>query len=105
MRPPQREGSGAKEAKEAKKHADCRLAVGLRSHVSLSSRACVLVNVTPKSDVPVMVTRGNPSLTYLDATGEAIEADSYYFDDHDPSGVDTAVVADAKDQQVWGTGG
>src|SRR5690606_20733283 len=57
--------------------------------------AGVLVEVTAKWDVPLMVTRGYPSLSYLHSAGEAIQADGvetfiYYFGDRDPSGVDIA---------------
>lgn len=57
--------------------------------------AGVLVEVTSKWDVPLMVTRGYPSLSYLHEAGEAIRYGEvptfiYYFGDHDPSGVDIA---------------
>lgn len=57
--------------------------------------AGVLVEETDPYDVPLMVTRGYPSLSYLHEAAEAI-ADRrkptfiYYFGDHDPSGVDIA---------------
>jgi hypothetical protein len=55
--------------------------------------AGVLVDVTGKWDVPLMVTRGYPSVSFLHAAGEQISAKNcpvylYYFGDHDPSGVD-----------------
>lgn len=55
--------------------------------------AGVLFDVTAKWDVPLMVTRGYPSLSFLYSAGEAIaETDKpvflYYFGDHDPSGQD-----------------
>ena len=55
--------------------------------------AGVLVDVTEKWDVPLMVTRGYPSLSFLHAAAEAIEDDGkptyiYYFGDRDPSGRD-----------------
>lgn len=55
--------------------------------------AGVLIEETWEYDVPLMVTRGYPSLTFLHAAGEQIEAEGkptfvYYFGDHDPSGVD-----------------
>jgi len=55
--------------------------------------AGVLVDVTGEWDVPLMVTRGYSSLTFLHSAAEAIAAQSkpaylYYFGDHDPSGVD-----------------
>lgn len=55
--------------------------------------AGVLYEVTAEWDVPLMVTRGYPSLSYLFEAAEAIKAQQrpvslYYFGDHDPSGVD-----------------
>ena len=55
--------------------------------------AGVLVDVTAKYDVPLMVTRGYASLSYLHSAAEAIAAKGkpayvYYFGDHDPSGQD-----------------
>ncbi len=52
--------------------------------------------VYPKTaawDVPLMVTRGYPSISYLYAAAEAMDWQEkpcylYYFGDHDPSGVD-----------------
>jgi Protein of unknown function C-terminus (DUF2399) len=57
--------------------------------------AGVLLEVTDAWDVPLMVTRGYPSLTFLHSAAEQI-ADAgkpaflYYFGDYDPSGVDIA---------------
>jgi hypothetical protein len=53
----------------------------------------VLYDVTEEWDVPLMVTRGYPSLSFLHSAGESIaEVEKpvflYYFGDHDPSGVD-----------------
>lgn len=53
----------------------------------------VLYRVTAQWDVPLMVTRGYPSISFLHAAAEAIAAEGrptylYYFGDHDPSGVD-----------------
>ena len=53
----------------------------------------VLYQVTHKWDVPLMVTRGYASLSYLHSAAETIQAEGkpshiYYFGDHDPSGVD-----------------
>ena len=53
----------------------------------------VLYDVTARWDVPLMVTRGYPSLTFLYSAAEAIAdqhkpAYLYYFGDRDPSGVD-----------------
>ncbi len=55
--------------------------------------AGVLVDTTAGFDVPLMVTRGYPSISFLHSAGEAIaEIDKpvflYYFGDRDPSGVD-----------------
>jgi hypothetical protein len=55
--------------------------------------AGVLYQVTSTWDVPLMVTRGYPSLTFLHESAEAIAAQGkpvwiYYLGDHDPSGVD-----------------
>lgn len=58
--------------------------------------AGVLVEVTDEWDVPLMVTRGYPSISFLYSAAEAIRERSdhgqrteiYYFGDHDPSGVD-----------------
>src|SRR5690606_5014507 len=55
--------------------------------------AGVLYQETAKWDVPLMVTRGYPSLSYLHEAAEAISYEEkptflYYLGDHDPSGVD-----------------
>src|SRR6266508_1555059 len=55
--------------------------------------AGVLLDVTDPWDVPLMVTRGYPSLTFLHSAGEQISQIGkpcflYYFGDYDPSGVD-----------------
>lgn len=59
--------------------------------------AGVLVDVTDEWDVPLMVTRGYPSMSFLYSAAEAIrdrteQGDQrtciYYFGDRDPSGVD-----------------
>jgi hypothetical protein len=54
--------------------------------------AGVLYTVTSEWDVPLMVTRGYPSLTFLHEAAEAMPTDKpvviLYFGDHDPSGVD-----------------
>ena len=55
--------------------------------------AGVLVEVTEEWDVPLMVTRGYPSLSFVNSAAEAIRHQQrpthlYYFGDHDPSGVD-----------------
>ncbi len=53
----------------------------------------MLYDVTAEFDVPLMVTRGYPSISYLYDAAEAIaETDKpaflYYFGDYDPSGCD-----------------
>jgi hypothetical protein len=55
--------------------------------------AGVLYEVTQHWDVPLMVTRGYPSLSYLHEAAESIAAENkpaylYYFGDYDPSGLD-----------------
>ena len=55
--------------------------------------AGVLYQETQKWDVPLMVTRGYPSLSFLHGAALEIEASDkptflYYFGDHDPSGID-----------------
>ena len=55
--------------------------------------AGVVYAVTAEWDVPLMVTRGYPSLSYLHGAAEDLEAQCrpcflYYLGDHDPSGVD-----------------
>lgn len=59
--------------------------------------AGVLVDVTDEWDVPLMVTRGYPSMSYLHAAADVImgrlnrreqRTVVYYFGDRDPSGVD-----------------
>jgi hypothetical protein len=54
--------------------------------------AGVLLDVTDPWDVPLMVTRGYPSLTFLHSAAEQISEIAkpyflYYFGDYDPSGV------------------
>lgn len=54
--------------------------------------AGVVFQATSKWDVPLMVTRGYPSLSFLSSAAEGMPEDKpcylYYFGDHDPSGVD-----------------
>jgi hypothetical protein len=55
--------------------------------------AGVLIDVTKRWDVPLMVTRGFASLSFLYEAADAIRAQGkpaylYYFGDHDPSGID-----------------
>ena len=52
----------------------------------------MLYPITAQYDVPLMVTRGYPSLTFLHSAAEGILAEDkpaflYYLGDHDPSGV------------------
>jgi hypothetical protein len=59
--------------------------------------AGVVYDVTEEYDVPLMVTRGYPSLSYVHDAAEAIAAQGkpaylYYFGDYDPSGVDIAEI-------------
>lgn len=66
--------------------------------------AGVLYDVTSEWDVPLMVTRGYPSLSYLHEAAEVIaEQDRpvylYYFGDYDPSGVDIARNTEARLRQ------
>lgn len=61
--------------------------------------AGVLYEVTAPWDVPLMVTRGFPSLTYLHDAAESIQhlgkpAFLYYLGDHDPSGLDITRVVE-----------
>ena len=54
--------------------------------------AGVLYPITAQYDVPLMVTRGYPSLTFLHSAAQGILAEDkpaflYYLGDHDPSGV------------------
>ena len=53
----------------------------------------VVFPVTGELDVPLMVTRGYPSISFLHGAAETIARQGkpsylYYFGDHDPSGVD-----------------
>lgn len=55
--------------------------------------AGVIYDVTQEWDVPLMVTRGYPSLTFLQSAAEWMAQEYkpvfvYYLGDHDPSGVD-----------------
>jgi len=68
---------------------DCYVEVWLEK----DALAGVLYDITAKWDVPLMVTRGYPSLSFIHSAAEAIAAESkptylYYFGDLDPSGVD-----------------
>jgi hypothetical protein len=55
--------------------------------------AGVVVDVTDEFDVPLMVTRGYPSISFVQSAAEAMNARDqlpsvYYLGDYDPSGVD-----------------
>jgi len=55
--------------------------------------AGVVVDVTHEFDVPLMVTRGYPSISFVQSAAEAMNKRDqltfvYYLGDHDPSGVD-----------------
>jgi len=61
----------------------------------------VLYQETEAWDVPLMVTRGYPSLSFLYEAGEHLEnsgkpAHIYYFGDYDPSGVDIPRVVEKR---------
>ena len=61
--------------------------------------AGVLFQATAQYDVPLMVTRGYPSITFLNSAAEAINAEDkpaylYYLGDYDPSGVDISRVVE-----------
>ena len=63
--------------------------------------AGVLMEETEPYDVPLMVSRGYASLSFLHSAAAAIEAKGkpayiYHFGDHDPSGVDAARDIEAK---------
>jgi hypothetical protein len=63
--------------------------------------AGVLYDITAPWDVPLMVTRGYPSESFLHEAAEAIKEQSkeayvYYFGDYDPSGVDIAESTERK---------
>lgn len=60
----------------------------------------VLSEETRRYDVPLMVTRGYPSLTFLNSSALALASQQrpayvYYFGDHDPSGVDIPLKVEA----------
>lgn len=55
----------------------------------------VVLPITDEFDVPLMVARGYPSLSFLHSAAEHMAAEDrpcyvYHFGDHDPSGVDAA---------------
>jgi hypothetical protein len=60
----------------------------------------VLYPLTAEWDVPLMITRGFPSLSFLHEAAESIRGESkstylYYIGDHDPSGLDIPRVVEA----------
>ncbi len=62
--------------------------------------SCVLYEETAEFDVPLMVTRGYPSISYLHEAAEAMSAFKkpaylYYFGDYDPSGCDITRAVEA----------
>lgn len=66
--------------------------------------AGVFYDVTAEYDVPLMVTRGYPSLSYVKAAADQILASwkpafIYYFGDYDPSGMDISRDCEAKLRQ------
>lgn len=68
---------------------DCYVEVWLEK----DALAGVLYDITSAWDVPLMVTRGYPSLSFLYSAAEVIAEQEkpvylYYFGDHDPSGID-----------------
>jgi hypothetical protein len=68
-------------------------AVDVEVWLEKDALAGVLYPITSQWDVPLMVTRGYPSLTYLYGAAEAMSETDwptfiYYVGDHDPSGVD-----------------
>jgi hypothetical protein len=78
-------------------------AVAVEIWLEKEALAGVLVEVTDAWDVPLMVTRGYPSMSFLYSAAAAIKSRSdhdqrtkiYYFGDYDPSGrdIDRAVVS------------
>jgi hypothetical protein len=76
---------------------DCYVEVWLEK----DALAGVLMDVTDPWDVPLMVTRGYPSLSYLYEAADAIAdvgkpAFLYYFGDYDPSGLDITRAVEAR---------
>ena len=85
-----------------------------RSYVEIwcekEALAGVIDEVTTPWDVPLMVTRGYPSLTFLHSAAQTIAAKTkpvflYYFGDYDPSGLDIArSVRDGIREMINGNG-
>ena len=72
--------------------------------------AGVLIDVTDPWDVPLMVTRGYASLSYLHAAAVCIKSKRkpaflYYLGDHDPSGLDITRVGGGRHPGVCPGGG
>jgi hypothetical protein len=64
--------------------------------VEKDALAGVIRDITDPYDVPLMPTRGYPSLSFLSSAAETIQAIGkptylYYFGDHDPTGVNIPV--------------
>jgi hypothetical protein len=75
--------------------------VNIEVWIEKDALAGVLYDVTAPFDVPLYVARGYSSLSFLSATGEAIQAEGkptviYYLGDHDPSGNDIARKVEAE---------
>jgi hypothetical protein len=75
---------------------DCYVEIWLEKE----ALAGVLIDVTWEWDVPLMVTRGYPSISFIHSAAEAIKAKDkpthlYYFGDLDPSGVDISRVVES----------
>jgi hypothetical protein len=76
-------------------------AVRVEVWIEKDALAGVVYDVTEPWDVPLMVTRGFPSETFVYEAVEAIKEDNkpthvYYFGDYDPSGVAIAIGLEAK---------
>ena len=77
--------------------ADSRVEIWLEK----DALAGVIVDVTAETDVPLMVTRGYPSLTFLASAADQIREAGhptfvYHCGDYDPSGQDAARVVERK---------
>lgn len=100
MRKPRTHSSALRAARDTAAHYRRALWNDLDTRVEVwlekDALAGVLLEETWLYDVPLMVTRGYPSLTFLHGAGQEIEADGkrtfiYYFGDFDPSGLDIPV--------------
>jgi hypothetical protein len=70
-----------------------RMPVNVEVWIEKDALAGVVYDITAEWDVPLMVTRGYPSLTYVYEAAEALSQSHkptyiYYLGDYDPSGVD-----------------